>query len=450
MNRPIRKRGLNTFLLLMTLYCCVSGGPFGLEPLVASSGAGMALLLILVVPIVWALPDSLITAELTAAIPEEGGYIVWVRRAMGEGMAFVNGWWTWLYAIVDATVYPVLITKYLLAILGEGLHLHGLDSSPLKFGIAATFIAIFTLLNIRGSRAVGLAGTAFVLILLLPHVLMVILGAYRLFQHPLPAVHSFVPAGTSPKDAALAGLGIVLWNYLGWDSLSTVAGEVEHPERAYPKAMLIGVPMVAISYLLPTLIGLAFFPDTSKWQDGTWPAIAQAVGGPWLFWLMAIAAVVSQAALYVASMLGSSRVPYALAEMKTMPQFLVDLHPRYGTPWKSIILVGLLNLCLVQLSFQELAGINVVLYASALVLEGLALIILRIREPDLPRPFRVPGGLPVAGLLVLLPLVLGGFLALNDWQDSEAPPYARWITLGALISGPLLWWAQVGYRRWRR
>jgi amino acid transporter len=226
------KRGAMTALpLALTMFCQVSGGPFGLEELVKEVGSGVALLLIAVTPIVWAIPDALTTAELASAIPEEGGYIVWVRRAMGPFAAFVNAWWTWMYALVDAAIYPVLFATYLAGLLKSsivanaiaGTPLQTLIESPLIRGhgsvwrwlVAFLVILVFSMLNVRGTKLVGRASSVFALMLIVPFAIMAAIGGWRLLQHPMPIVHEFVPKGESFLGTASAGLGIVLWNYLG-------------------------------------------------------------------------------------------------------------------------------------------------------------------------------------------------------------------------------------------
>lgn len=97
----------------MSIFCCVSGGPFGLEPIVREAGAAVALLLLLTVPFLWALPVALMSAELGSALPQEGGYYVWVTRGLGPFWGFVCAWWTWVYSWIDAAIYPVLFTEYL-------------------------------------------------------------------------------------------------------------------------------------------------------------------------------------------------------------------------------------------------------------------------------------------------------------------------------------------------
>src|SRR5438045_2558814 len=106
------KRKLGLWPLVITIFFCVSGGPYGLEPVV-QSGHGVALLLIVLVPLVWALPIALMSAELGSAMPEEGGYYVWVTKGIGPRAGFACAWLTYLYSCVDVAIYPVLFIKYL-------------------------------------------------------------------------------------------------------------------------------------------------------------------------------------------------------------------------------------------------------------------------------------------------------------------------------------------------
>lgn len=99
--------------LALATFCLVSGGPHGLEPVLGESGIALGIILILIAPIIWALPISLMTAELSSAIPEEGGYYVWVTRALGPAPGFMCAWLSWLYSIVDAALYPLLFATYL-------------------------------------------------------------------------------------------------------------------------------------------------------------------------------------------------------------------------------------------------------------------------------------------------------------------------------------------------
>lgn len=446
MIRRAPRRSVGGFALAMAVFCAVSGGPYGLEEMLSKTGAGLGLSLLVVIPLVWALPDALTTAELATAIPEEGGYVVWVRRAMGPFWSFLNGWWSWLYTLVDAAGYPVLFTTYLSKLIVSFGGSDVLEKSALaKWALSAVVVTAFTALNVRGTKAVGRATSLFTFVIVAPFVVLVLVAAFRALGRPLHLDLSPRPPKGSVGGALAAGLALAMWNYLGWDALSTIAGEVERPERAYPRALMFGIPLVTLVYVLPVLAGLAFLPDVSWWTDGSWPEIARAIGGPALGVAVAIVGLVSCVALFTASLLGSSRVPFVLAEGGFLPRALVAIHPRYGTPVRALLVCGAVYLVLVYQSFQDLIKVNVVLYAAALILELASLLILRVKEPDLPRPFRVKGGWPVLGLVFLLPTLTLGLFFVASLSDPDGGNLK--LTAGILASGPIVY---AGVRMFRQ
>jgi len=432
-------------MLALTVFCCVSGGPYGLEPVISAGGAGLGLLLILITPVVWALPDALTTAELASAIPEEGGYVIWVRRAMGPFWGFLCAWWTWLYTLVDAAIYPVLFTSYLSQLLKTAFGTTVLETNIwAKWSVAVVIVAAFTYLNIRGTRLVGKTSSAFALIIIAPFALLAIIGLARLIADPRPVITTLVPSDKSVPAALSAGLSTVMWNYLGWDALSTIAEEVDEPQRAYPRALLLGVPLVMLVYLLPTIAGLAYFPDTAKWEEGAWPEIARAVGGNWLGLVINVVGLVSPVALFTASVLGASRIPFVLAEARFLPKGLMAVHPRFGTPWKAILVCGVVYAVLAFQTFSELVSLNVIMYSAALMLEIGSLLLLRKKEPNLPRPFRIRGGWPILWLLLLMPFVLIVLLVTTDIMDEG---WRKQIPTGiALVSGPIIYGLVTAWR----
>src|ERR1051326_4563582 len=107
------RRALGTFRSVFILFFSTSGGPYTTETLIHSVGPGLGLLILLLVPIIWSIPEALIIGELASMLPEEGGYYRWVDRAFGRFWAFQNGWLTWMYSLVDMAIYPVLFNQYL-------------------------------------------------------------------------------------------------------------------------------------------------------------------------------------------------------------------------------------------------------------------------------------------------------------------------------------------------
>src|SRR6476659_6824232 len=141
-------RSISTLSLVFILYFSTSGGAFTTETLVASVGPGMALLILVLVPIVYSIPEVLLVGELASMLPEEGGYYRWVERAFGQFWAFQNGWLTWMYSLVDMAIYPKLFVTYL-AYFAPELPREGI----LVVGLVVIWGA--TALNLMGAGRVG-------------------------------------------------------------------------------------------------------------------------------------------------------------------------------------------------------------------------------------------------------------------------------------------------------
>ncbi len=384
-------RVLNFRSLVALTFFCVAGGAYGLEDAVGAAGPLFALLAILLTPWVWSFPTALMSAELAAAMPEDGGYVVWVRRAFGRFWGFQEGWWSWLYSLADLALYPVMFVDYL-------SYLHG-DMAPLeRWGIGVGMIAFVTGLNICGTQLVGRTAVASLVVVLLPFLVLVLIGA--------PQAHFvlwFTPS-TSINWSLL--LSVMLWNTCGWDNAACCAGEVQQPGQIFPKAMATTVVLVTMSYLFPVAVGVGVDQQWDAWKEGHFPAVAAQIGGPWLgTWLMATG-MASAVGLFTSLLCTSARIPYALAAQQTLPAVFAKLHSRFSTPWVAIAVNSLVVAALIPFSFQELVELDMFLYALALIPEFAALIYLRHKEPHLLRPYRVPFGIPGALALSFPPMLL--------------------------------------------
>jgi amino acid transporter len=385
------QRTLNFNSLVALTFFCVAGGAYGLEDAVGAGGPMLALLALLVVPWLWSFPTALMTAELSSAMPEDGGYVVWVDRAFGKFWGFQEGWLSWLCSFADNALYPVMFVDYLAYLRG--------DMSPMeRWLIGAAVIAAVTWLNIRGIRLVGLSCVIFTFLVLAPFVALVLLGAPQMD----PAAW-LVRSGD--VDWALL-FSIVLWNTSGWDNAGCCAGEVESPERSYPRAMVVTVLLVTLAYLLPVAVGVGMEKNWSHWKEGYFPEVAARIGGGWLGGWLTVTGLISAVGLLNALLCTSSRVPYAMALRDTLPKSLASIHPRHGTPWSAIIVNSVGVAALIPFSFQELVQVDMFLYALALILEFAALVGLRLKEPEMPRPYRVPFGTAGAIALSVPPVAL--------------------------------------------
>ncbi len=184
-------RTLGLSALVFIMFFTVSGGAYGLEDVIGESGAGMALLLILITPIIWAIPAALVVAELATALPIEGGYYYWVKRALGPFWGFQEGWWSWITSWVDMAIYPVLFVEYSAYFFPE---LFGEEGSGLnRWLLGAIVIWVFTLINIRGAKVVGDSSILFGIIVHRPVRAAHPLRPVRLDLQPLRAVRQRGP-----------------------------------------------------------------------------------------------------------------------------------------------------------------------------------------------------------------------------------------------------------------
>jgi amino acid transporter len=200
-----------------------------------------------------------------------------------------------------------------------------------------------------------------------------------------------------------------MWNYMGWDNASTIATEVERPQRTYPRAMLVAVCIVAASYVLPFAALWMTGLKSTAWETGSWADIAGLLGGPLLRIGVVLGGMISAFGMFNALVMSYSRLPLAMAQDGMLPGIFGKLQKKSRAPWVAIVALAIGWAMCLGLGFARLVTIDILLYGFSLGLEFIALAVLRFREPDLPRPFRVPGGLFGAIAIGIPPLLLLGF-----------------------------------------
>ena len=432
---PLKK--LSLLPLIGIIYFTVSGGAFGLEELVSSTGPGLALLLLIVTPLLWSLPVALMVAEMGSMLPVQGGYYRWVDFALGRFWGFQEGWWTWLFTFVDMALYPVLFADYVRYFFPG---LTGWQHWLLALGVICSSLAI----NLLGARWVGRSAILAFGVVTLPFLLLTVLGGLKI-QH-LPW-HPWIPANQGGCQTLGLGLAVVMWNYLGWDNVSTFAGEVERPGRNYPLAMIIAVPLVTLLYLLPIGVGLATTQNWSEWQNGDISRVAAQVVGPWLGTMMSLAMMFSVWSLFNSQLLYTSRLPLAMAEDGLLPACITRQHRRWGTPYIALLFCALIYSLFTLLDFRKLVVIDVLIYSIALLLEYAALIKLRRREPNLPRPFKIPGGWPGLILATCAPAVFTLACLIFTIMGQKESWKQAVLAAGMLLTGPVGYWTVTKFRK---
>ena len=392
---------LTLWPLVAATFFMVSGGTYGTEEIIHGAGYGHGILILLFLPIFWSLPTAFMIGELSSALPHEGGYYAWVRRGLGNFWGFQEAWISLAASIFDMAIYPTLFVFYLKQMVpwfGEGSH--GVWAGLLV-------VAACTSLNLAGIRVVGITSLWLFFLLSLPFALVVLMTPLKMSAFATPHVAA---AGTSL--GLLGGVLVAMWNYMGWDNASTIAQEVERPQRTYPKAMIAAVILVSLTYVLPFVaVYFTGVPASSFGEDGAWASIGGLIGGKllgieWLRFLIVLGGMMSAFGMFNALVMSYSRLPLAMAREGMLPKFFAKTSNRTNAPWAAILVCASgWALCL-GLGFQRLITLDIMLYGASLMLEFITLVVLRIREPHLKRAFRVPGGLTGAVLAGLFPLAL--------------------------------------------
>jgi amino acid transporter len=319
-------------------------------------------------------------------------------------------------------IYPTLFVAYLTRMFPWFQEGH----RGVLVGLAVVIVC--ALLNIAGVRVVSTTSLWLFFALSAPFAIMVLLAPFKwgAFLHA-------VTTPTTSKVDMVGGLLICMWNYMGWDNASTIATEVERPQRTYPRAMIVAVIIVAVSYILPVvavwMTGLA----PSAWETGSWADIAGMLGGPLLRIGLVLGGMVSAFGMFNALVMSYSRLPLAMAQDGMLPKVFGKLHPKTRAPWVAILALATGWAMCLGLGFERLVTIDILLYGVSLSLEFAALVVLRIREPELPRAFRVPGGLFGAIAIGIPPVLLLGFDLLRS--ESEQVWGISSLAFGLILIG---------------
>jgi amino acid transporter len=421
---------LTLWPLVAATFFMVSGGAFGTEDIIHGAGYGRGILILLLTPILWSLPTAFMVGELSSALPHEGGYYAWVRRGMGNFWGFQEAWLSLVASIFDMALYPTLFVAYLSRLFPWfGAGHRGLVVGLIVVGVSAA-------VNIAGIRVVGASSVWMFVLLSAPFALIVILAPMR--------AGTLSHVATTPVTSTvglIGGIVIAMWNYMGWDSASTIATEVRNPQRIYPKAILLAVMIVSLTYILPVSAMWLTGTPSSQFETGSWADLAALVGGPWLRVAVVAGGVISAFGMLNALVMSYSRLPLAMAQDGMLHKGFAKLHPKTQAPWVAILVCAAgWALCL-GLGFERLITIDVLLSGVSVILEFVALIVLRIKEPYLDRPFRVPGGMAGAVLVGACPLLLLGFSIFHS--ESEQIMGINGLAFGVLliVSGFVIYWA---------
>jgi len=413
--------------LSAVIFLTVSGGPYGLEPLLSYGGTHGALLILMLTPLLWDIPTIFIVMELNSMMPVTGGYYQWVKRALGIRWAWYEGWWTWLYTFVDLAIYPVLFVEYASFLFPE--------IAQYKIPICLAIIWSGAGLNILGIVPVGRISMILSVTVVVPFLILFAINLSNQTSFHLPSL-SLKGLGYSSVGM---GLYTVMWNFIGWDNTTTYAEEVNRPVKTYLLSTFIAFVLTLFIYMVAVITAISSGMDLTILGDEGFPMLGSKVAGQWLAVILAAGGMASAVGLFSAVLLSVSRVPKVMADDQLLPQKLQTLHPKYHTPYISIIVCASVVSIMILWTFGDLVIIDVTLYGAALFLEFVSLIIFRIRLPHEKRPFKIPLNITGLCILILLPFSVYCIAITSAFSVEGKMLKPALFALAALLSAEVIW-----------
>lgn len=454
MTAPIENRrplaptpGLLPSLGLFTTIMLVVGGVIGSgifrKPGVMASQIGSPELLLGV----WLLAGiitlfgALTNAEVASVIPETGGQYIYFERLYGPFVAYLYGWAVFAvmqtgsiaavaYVFAEYAGEFVRLPEFSASVAAWTLHLPFIgDVAPLKDigikGLAAAVIILLTAINYLGVRFGGIVQNIFT-IAKVTAMAALMLGAFL-----LPTGGHASNLTTNSTIIHLEGLALVFgiakaiqgafWAYDGWNKLTYIAGEVKEPQRNIPRGLFFGMLIVTAIYMLMNVAYSYVLPiDIMAKSKLVAADVAEKCftgGGCWI----ALGVMLSTFGTANATILASARVYFSMAHRNVFPQFLGRAHPRFHTPAASLVIQGVWSvLLLFSGTFDTLT--NTLIFVSWIfyALGAYCVFILRRKEPNAPRPYKVPGYPYVPWIFIVFSVLYLALTIYNDIADYHA------------------------------
>jgi APA family basic amino acid/polyamine antiporter len=414
-------------------------------------GAGPALILSFVLLGVVCALAALCYAELSAMIPQAGSAYAYSYATLGELIAWIIGWDLILEYAVGNIAVAIAWSGYFNSLLsGFGVVLPGwlthgyrtalLSSDPAVHGLLQTaphiggipillnvpafiIVMLITWLLYIGVRESARANNIMVVIKLLVLAMFVIIGA----MHINPA--NYKPFAPNGWRGIHQGAAIVFFAYIGFDAISTAAEETKNPQRNMPRGILIGLAVCTVIYVIVGAVATGIVPYQQLKASDPLAKALEVAGLTTASWIVAAGAVVSLTAVLLVFQYGQPRIFFAMARDGLLPRWAAKIHPKYRTPHITTVVTGLVvalgSLVLDENEIYDLTNIGTL---SAFAIVCIGVLVLRYKDPDRPRPFRVP--------LVWLVCIAGAFacvytmigLPVRAWER-----FAIWMAVGLLL-----------------
>ena len=404
----LKKHDIKISTVVFMIFCLCAAGAYGIEEMIPAAGPGLTLIMLIVLPFIWSTPLGLVASELGSARPQEGGYYKWVQEACGEFWGFQAGWWRTISIYIDNTLYVILAGGYL----ANAVNMSWLAELIFKIGM----ILVFTYINIRGVKDVGLVSTILSILVIFAFGLVAVCGFMNFNHNP------FIPFTADGEIMGVTGIGFAdwvayigsgialgMWMYSGYESMSTIAGEVTNPQ-VIPKATIITMPLIIAVYILPTAAGLSSLGEWENWGTGEgtvgYMDVVTHFWGPAFGIFFVIVAILANCSIYNTYIASGSRGFFALADDHLAPPILVKCDKKHGVPYVAVLSVAIVNMILCQFAFTTVVVVDVFLLVSSYVMIFISAMILRKRIPAEDYKFKIPGGNGFLTVLCVVPIIV--------------------------------------------
>ncbi|HKS67085.1 MAG TPA: APC family permease [Candidatus Acidoferrales bacterium] len=406
--------------LLAVFYGYTAGGPFGYEGIFKSSGPGMAILFLAIVPFFWCVPISLASAELNGMLPVQGGFYRWSRAAFGDFWGFQCGWWNWTGTFLLNALYGVMAMDYLADYFPS-------INGYVKWAGACLVLCLLAYLNARGIQLAGRVAVVLLIGIFIPVAWLCAVSLFHWNHNPLVP---FSPPGKAFGDVFGVGLALAMWNYAGYEQLSSITGEMKDPQRDLVRVLAWNTPMNILTYIIPTGLALAVLGNWQQWETGYIVTASRLIGGGALGAAMLIASLIGVLSLSNSTILYTTRIPAAMAEDGYLPAWLGKLS-RFGTPARAIAVSTVVYCILAKYRVEDLVNIYIWTRIATSLLTVFSAWRMRSKAPNALRRFRIPGGMAGILYIAIFPALL---CALKVYYSE--PFVFRWAPL-LLALGPL-------------
>ena len=413
-----------TVSAMFVLYC---GGPYGIEEVVAQSGPTIAIFGLLFMAVFWGIPGVMQNSELISAIPMEGGVYQWYKKSWGAYWGFQLGWLEWVTWMFDAALYPTLLAEYFIIFIWPEAPFH------VAWGLTLSVIWLTVFVNIRGIDFVGPLFNILIWMQIIPVIFIIYYGIGFIDLNVYGALH--LPPETDLTQAVVFALIFGMWNFSGYSGLAAAADEIEDTKTNYPKALVITLMISVVAYVIPLMIGIAVDPNWDQWNEAQLNLVALALGGTAFAWWFNLAAQTSNFGLINGEMLLMSHLLKAISDDGHLPSHISKTNLKYGTPVGALVTQGLvLSIMTMGMNFVDLLVVGTWISIPLYIIGFFVFISLRYTQPDLPRPFKVSGGMIFPWITVIVPTIIALFIFIYS------PNQYLFQSIPLLLSGFVTYW----------